>query len=91
MIIGIVSVIVDNVLFVVVVMGMYSLMIYLFDYFLWEFLVYCVGMGGFILIIGLVVGVVVMGLEKIYFFWYVWKISGLVLVGYFVGVGVYFF
>jgi hypothetical protein len=30
-----------------------------------------------------------MGLEKIHFGWYVKKISGLALIGYFAGVGIY--
>jgi len=30
-----------------------------------------------------------MGLEKIHFGWYVKKISGLALIGYFSGVGIY--
>jgi hypothetical protein len=34
-------------------------------------------------------GVPAMGLEKIYFFWYVKKISGLALIGYFAGAAVY--
>ena len=34
-------------------------------------------------------GVAAMGLEKIHFFWYVKKISGLALIGYFAGAAVY--
>jgi len=30
-----------------------------------------------------------MGLEKIHFFWYVKRISGLALIGYFAGIAVY--
>jgi Na+/H+ antiporter NhaD/arsenite permease-like protein len=56
---------------------------------LWEFLAYCAGTGGSILIIGSAAGVAAMGLEKIHFFWYVRKISGLALLGYFAGAGVY--
>jgi Na+/H+ antiporter NhaD/arsenite permease-like protein len=59
------------------------------DHFLWEFLAYCAGTGGSILIIGSAAGVAAMGLEKIHFFWYVKKISGLALVGYLAGAGVY--
>lgn len=59
------------------------------DSFIWEFIVYCVGIGGLILIIGFVVGVVVMGFEKIEFFWYVCCIVGFVFVGYLGGVMVY--
>jgi Na+/H+ antiporter NhaD/arsenite permease-like protein len=89
MIIGIASAIVDNVPLVAASMGMYSLTQFPTDSFLWEFLAYCAGTGGSILIIGSAAGVAAMGLEKIHFFWYVKKISGLALVGYFAGAGVY--
>lgn len=89
MIIGIVSAIVDNVPLVAASMGMYSLAQYPPDHFLWEFLAYCAGTGGSILIIGSAAGVAAMGLEKVHFFWYVKKISVLALVGYFAGAGVY--
>jgi NhaD family Na+/H+ antiporter len=88
-IIGLVSAIVDNVPLVAASMGMYSLTDYPTDHFLWQFLAYCAGTGGSILIIGSAAGVAAMGLEKIHFFWYVKKISGLALVGYFAGAGVY--
>jgi Na+/H+ antiporter NhaD/arsenite permease-like protein len=70
-------------------MGMYSLTQFPPDHFFWEFLAYCAGTGGSMLIIGSAAGVAAMGLEKIQFFWYVKKISGLALVGYFAGAGVY--
>lgn len=89
LIIGMVSAIVDNVPLVAASMGMYSLTDFPPDHFLWEFLAYCAGTGGSILIIGSAAGVAAMGLEKIHFFWYVRKISGLALVGYFAGAGVY--
>ncbi len=89
MIIGLVSAIVDNVPLVAASMGMYSLTQYPADHFLWEFLAYCAGTGGSILIIGSAAGVAAMGLEKIHFFWYVRKISGLALIGYFAGAGTY--
>ena len=85
MIIGVVSAIVDNVPLVAASMGMYSLTQYPTDSFLWEFLAYCAGTGGSILIIGSAAGVAAMGLEKIDFVWYVKKISGLALLGYFAG------
>ena len=88
-VIGMVSAIVDNVPLVAAAMGMYDLKTYPTDHFLWEFLAYCAGTGGSILIIGSAAGVAAMGLEKIHFFWYVKKISGLALVGYFAGAGVY--
>jgi len=88
-IIGMVSAIVDNVPLVAASMGMYSLAQYPPDSFLWEFMAYCAGTGGSILIIGSAAGVAAMGLEKIHFFWYVKRISGLALVGYFGGVIAY--
>ena len=89
LIIGIASAIVDNVPLVAASMGMYSLTTYPPDHFLWQFLAYCAGTGGSILIIGSAAGVAAMGLEKIHFFWYVRKISALALAGYFAGAGAY--
>ncbi len=89
LIIGLVSAVVDNVPLVAASMGMYSLERYPTDHFLWEFLAYCAGTGGSILIIGSAAGVAAMGLEKIHFFWYVRKISWLALIGYFAGAGAY--
>ncbi len=89
LVIGLVSAIVDNVPLVAASMGMYDLAKYPSDHFLWEFLAYCAGTGGSILIIGSAAGVAAMGLEKIDFFWYVRKISGLALVGYLAGAGTY--
>jgi Na+/H+ antiporter NhaD/arsenite permease-like protein len=89
MLIGLVSAVVDNVPLVAASMGMYSLEQYPADSFLWEFLAYCAGTGGSILIIGSAAGVAAMGLEKIDFFWYVRKISGLALIGYFSGAVLY--
>jgi Na+/H+ antiporter NhaD/arsenite permease-like protein len=88
-IIGLVSAIVDNVPLVAASMGMYSLAQYPPDSFLWEFIAYCAGTGGSILIIGSAAGVAAMGLEKIHFFWYVKRISGLALIGYFGGIAAY--
>ncbi len=52
----------------------------------WQLLAYCAGVGGSILIIGSAAGVVVMGLEKISFGWYMKHISWLVIVGYIAGI-----
>ena len=84
-IIGLVSAVVDNVPLVAASMGMYNLQQYPPDSFLWEFIAYCAGTGGSILIIGSAAGVAAMGLEKIDFIWYMRKISGLALMGYFGG------
>ena len=85
MIIGLVSAVVDNVPLVAASMGMYDLKQYPADSFLWEFMAYCAGTGGSILIIGSAAGVAAMGLEKIDFLWYMRRISGLALIGYFAG------
>jgi len=66
-------------------MGMYDLARYPTDHFLWEFMAYCAGTGGSILIIGSAAGVAAMGLERITFMWYLRKISGLALLGYLAG------
>jgi Na+/H+ antiporter NhaD/arsenite permease-like protein len=87
--IGLASAVVDNVPLVAAAMGMYDLAKYPTDSFLWEFLAFCAGTGGSILVIGSAAGVAAMGLEKINFFWYVKHISGLALVGYFAGAFVY--
>jgi Na+/H+ antiporter NhaD/arsenite permease-like protein len=87
--IGILSSIVDNVPLVAAAMGMYDLTVYPPDHYFWEFLAYCAGTGGSILIIGSAAGVAAMGMEKIHFFWYLKKISLLALVGYFAGAIVY--
>jgi Na+/H+ antiporter NhaD/arsenite permease-like protein len=55
----------------------------------WIFLAYCAGVGGSILIIGSAAGVVVMGIEKMNFIWYLKKISLTVLAGYLAGAGFY--
>lgn len=87
--IGLLSAIVDNVPLVAASMGMYDLAQYPMNHFLWEFLAYCAGTGGSILIIGSAAGVAAMGMEKIDFFWYVKKISWLALIGYFAGAFIY--
>jgi Na+/H+ antiporter NhaD/arsenite permease-like protein len=91
LLIGLVSAVVDNVPLVAASMGMYSLQQYPPDSFLWEFLAYCAGTGGSILIIGSAAGVAAMGLEKIDFIWYLKKISTLAFVGYIAGALVYIF
>ena len=87
--IGLASAVVDNVPLVAASMGMYSLNTYPPDHFIWEFLAYCAGTGGSILIIGSAAGVAAMGLERISFGWYLKRISLLALLGYFAGAGVY--
>ncbi len=89
LIIGLFSAVIDNVPLVAATMGMYDLSVYPPDSFIWEFLAFCSGTGGSVLIIGSAAGVAVMGLEKIAFGWYVKKISWLALLGYFAGSMVY--
>jgi hypothetical protein len=85
-IIGVLSAIVDNVPLVAGAMGMYN---FPTDHYFWEFLAYCAGTGGSILIIGSAAGVAVMGMENIDFIWYLKKISWLALVGYLAGAAMY--
>ena len=91
-IIGVLSSIVDNVPLVAACMNMYDVVpdtIYAVDGSFWQLLAYCAGVGGSMLIIGSAAGVVVMGLEKITFGWYMKHISWLVFVGYVAGILVY--
>jgi Na+/H+ antiporter NhaD/arsenite permease-like protein len=83
--IGLISAVIDNVPLVAAAMGMYDLQHYPVDSFLWQFLAYCAGTGGSILIIGSAAGVAAMGLEKIDFIWYLKKIGPLALAGYTAG------
>ncbi|MFZ6010190.1 MAG: sodium:proton antiporter NhaD [Bacteroidota bacterium] len=87
--IGIFSAIVDNVPLVAASMGMYDLNVFPTDHFIWEYLAYCAGTGGSILIIGSAAGVAAMGMEKIDFIWYLKKISLLALLGYLGGAATY--
>ena len=88
-IIGLVSAIVDNIPLVAASMGMYPIAQYPADSFIWEFMAYCAGTGGSILVIGSAAGVAAMGLEKIEFFWYARKIAPLALLGYAGGILAY--
>jgi NhaD family Na+/H+ antiporter len=87
--IGLASAVIDNVPLVAASMGMYDLASFPADAKIWEFMAYCAGTGGSILIIGSAAGVAVMGMEKIDFMWYVRKISFTALIGYFAGVLAY--
>jgi Na+/H+ antiporter NhaD/arsenite permease-like protein len=59
------------------------------DHMIWEYLAYCTGTGGSILIIGSAAGVAAMGIEKIDFLWYLKRVSLLATMGYFAGAVVY--
>lgn len=86
---GLLSAVVDNVPLVAASMGMYDLNDFPMDHFIWEYLAYCAGTGGSILIIGSAAGVAAMGMEKIDFIWYLKKISWIALLGYLAGCGTY--
>ncbi len=100
-IIGFLSSIIDNVPLVAAAMGMYPLvhagsgitpymMNFTTDGAFWELLAYCAGTGGSILIIGSAAGVVVMGMERINFMWYLKHITWMTILGYFAGIGLYY-
>ena len=91
-IIGVLSSIVDNVPLVAGCMGMYPVAAegaMAVDGIFWQLLAYCAGVGGSMLIIGSAAGVVVMGLEKITFGWYMKKITWIAFVGYLAGILIY--
>ena len=91
-IIGVLSSIVDNVPLVAGCMGMYPVAEVgdmAVDGIFWQLLAYCAGVGGSMLIIGSAAGVVVMGLEKITFGWYMKKITWVAFVGYIAGIASY--
>ncbi len=103
--IGALSSIIDNVPLVAGAIGMYTLPsaadiaasadpAYLSQFVqdgpFWQLLAYCAGVGGSILIIGSAAGIVVMGLEKITFTWYLRNFTIIVFIGYLAGIGTYF-
>ena len=101
MIIGFLSSVIDNVPLVAAAMGMYPLthtsgalspylMNFTTDGTFWELLAYCSGIGGSLLIIGSAAGVVVMGMERINFMWYMKHITWIAILGYLAGIGVYY-
>jgi len=96
-IIGLLSSIVDNVPLVAGAMQMYQELLisgtefYQPDGMFWQFLAYCAGTGGSVLIIGSAAGVAIMGILKIDFIWYMKNISLLALMGYVAGAVTYIF
>ena len=93
-IIGILSSVVDNVPLVASAMGMYNiepatatgmLQNFVQDGDFWNLLAYCAGTGGSLLVIGSAAGVIVMGLERMTFMWYLRRVSWLALIGYIAG------
>ena len=104
LLIGTLSSIVDNVPLVAGAIGMYPIatkelilhsadVVYMMNFMqdgvFWQFLAYCAGVGGSMLIIGSAAGVVVMGLQKINFIWYLKHISSIAIAGYLSGAIVY--
>lgn len=92
-IIGVLSSIVDNVPLVAGCMGMYPVSAvgdFAVDGIFWQLLAYCAGVGGSMLIIGSAAGVVVMGLEKISFGWYMKNVTWIAFVGYLLGIICYY-
>ena len=102
-VLGFLSSIVDNVPLVAAAQGMYEIipveqaqtlapghwdLNFIQDGAFWLLLTYCAGVGGSMLIIGSAAGVVVMGLEKINFGWYLKNISLIAALGYLAGVAV---
>lgn len=102
-VLGFLSSIVDNVPLVAAAQGMYNIvpleeaqalaagsyeLNFVVDGAFWLLLTYCAGVGGSMLIIGSAAGVVVMGLEKINFGWYLKNISLLAMLGYLAGAAV---
>ena len=86
-IIGVLSSIVDNVPLVAGCMGMYPVAAagdMAIDGIFWQLLAYCAGVGG-----SMAAGVVVMGLEKITFGWYMKKITWVAFAGYIAGIIIY--
>lgn len=98
LLLGVMSSIFDNVPLVAGVMGMYPVALpgatayaanFVIDGVFWEFLSYCAGVGGSLLIIGSAAGVIAMGLERISFGWYLRRFTWLAFLGYLAGAAVY--
>lgn len=102
-VLGFLSSIVDNVPLVAAAQGMYQIIPveqaqalaaghwdinFIQDGAFWLLLTYCAGVGGSMLIIGSAAGVVVMGLEKINFGWYLKNISLIAMLGYLAGAAI---
>ncbi len=80
--IGLLSAIFDNVPLVAAIQGMFNLQDHATGSFFWNYLAFCSGTGGSLLIIGSAAGVAVMGIEKISFLDYLKQISLPALLGF---------
>jgi len=89
LIMGVLSAIIDNVPLVAAAMGMYSMEQFPADSHFWQFVAFCAGTGGSMLIIGSAAGVAVMGIEKIDFVWYLKNFAFLAFLGYLAGAGTF--
>jgi len=89
-ILGFISALIDNVPLMAAVQGMYPLTQFAINHPFWNFMALATGTGGSILIIGSAAGVAIMGLEKINFFEYLKKISLYAILGYVMGIVVFF-
>ncbi|MDO4771306.1 sodium:proton antiporter NhaD [Porphyromonas sp.] len=87
--IGAASSLVDNVPLVAASMGMYKIdpasTQLCVDGEFWNLIAFCAGTGGSLLIIGSAAGVIMMGLEKVSFAWYMRRITPLAVLGYIAG------
>lgn len=80
--IGLLSAVFDNVPLVAAIQGMFNLNDHATGSFFWNYLAFCSGTGGSLLIIGSAAGVAVMGIEKISFLEYFKQISFAALLGF---------
>jgi len=102
--IGVLSSIIDNVPLVAAAIAMYPVVDpalvstmanpefmqnFVSDGVFWHFLAYTAGVGGSILIVGSAAGVILMGLEKVTFGWYLKRISLIAFIGYITGAAAY--
>lgn len=84
--IGLVSAVVDNVPIVAATMGMFDLNQFPPDSVFWNFIAYCSGTGGSILIVGSAAGIAFMSIESVTFVWYLRNITLPSFLGYFGGI-----
>lgn len=87
--VGLLSAIFDNIPLVAGLQNMYTLEQFPTDHYFWELLAFCAGTGGSILIVGSAAGVIVMGMEKVNFIWYVKNASWIALISFLTGILVF--
>lgn len=86
--IGLISAVIDNVPLVAASMSMYSLSEFPIDHALWQWIAFCAGTGGSILIVGSAAGVALMGLEHVPFVWYARRVGVFAFLSYIAGIAV---